>query len=1115
MSDRERRLLDIASSVADRAEVDWDQADDGVVTDVVRRLRDVERVMHGFQTIGPAAGAAGDGERGSRPAPRFRWGPIEVFERVGRGSFGDVYRAVDTRLDAEVALKIERPGASSTPAVRAILDEARQMARVRHPNVVAVHGADVHDGRAGFWMDYVRGPTLEEYVSERGALPVAEAARIGCDLCRALSAVHGAGLVHGDVKPGNVILNPDGRVMLADFGAVSDRTRAPADWVRSTPVVTAPEVWSGAAVSPRADVYALGVVLHWMVTTAWPVDGADAAEIASRLERGDRADLGALAPALPGSFREAIESALATDPDERPVGPGALETTLRASVPGDASSPEPGRSRGGTNLPIATSSLVGRRDELDELRRLVGDHRIITLTGTGGSGKTRLALEIGSRALPDFPDGAWLVELADASEADAAPRRVSTVLGTPDAPAAAALTGLAAHLAPRRLLLILDNCEHVRESVAEVVEAIAGACSAVTIVATSREPLGVAGEVLFRVPPLTVPSAEDDPWQACVSSEAARLFVERATAVRRDLALTPDVARAIVSICRRVEGLPLAVELAASRASGLPVEEIARELDGHFGLLERAGRTGSHRHRTLTALIDWSHELLTERQRALLSRLAVFRGGFGVEDAQVVCAGGDLPAELVPELLGELTERCLVELDVRSSRRHRMLETIREYARERLRAAGEEAVTARRHLARYTSVAEAAMDANVPDRAAAIGRLDADHDNLRAALRTALEMGAEDPDDGAADRLAAALGDYWMHGGHWSEGRSWCREVIAHRPETCSAHRAEVLRIAGNLEYMSSSVPDALEYYTASLAMSEATEDRKRAARASMGIAVAAKDLGDLPRAHEALSRSLAIFRDLGDRTGVAQSLGNQALLLRTEGHLEDAYVRLSEAEEHFRALDRQLDVANCLTNRGNIADDLERIEEAAALRTEALALARRLGNRHYEAAALNALAHSAFAAGTLERAREQAEAALAIFRDMDNRGEEAAVLGLLARLSLAEGDIERARVHLRRALHLRIAQGNENTLGSTVWLFGHLALEDGKPEVALRLQAAARAHFVALGNPTYLSRFYDSDAIDARAEAMLDPECAARCRAEGARLTLDGAIRIALAACG
>ena len=418
-----------------------------------------------------------------------------------------------------------------------------------------------------------------------------------------------------------------------------------------------------------------------------------------------------------------------------------------------------------TNLPLELSSFVGREKEVAEVKRLLGDNRLVTLTGPGGCGKTRLALAVAFEVVEDFGEGAWWVGLAPLSDPTLVPQAVAQALEVHEQPGFSLTETLADALRNKRLLLILDNCEHLIEACARFAHTLLTSCRHLRILATSRETLGVAGEADWRVPSLTLPEVERPPSvDDAVHYEATRLFVERARSRLSTFSLTPENAQAVAEVCRKLDGMPLAIELAAARVAMLSVEQISERLEDPLRLLSAGDRTAEPRQRTLRATLEWSHELLSEPERLVFRRLSIFAGGWTLEAAEAVCAGEGLEEEDVLELLSRLGDKSLVVAEVGSEDavRYRMLEPVRQYAWKLLEDSGEAEQVRERHATYYLELAEEAEPELKGARQGEwLGRLEREHGKLRTALGWSIEGG--DADLGL--RLAGALERLW-----WTRG---------------------------------------------------------------------------------------------------------------------------------------------------------------------------------------------------------------------------------------------------------------------------------------------------------------------------------------------------------
>lgn len=453
------------------------------------------------------------------------------------------------------------------------------------------------------------------------------------------------------------------------------------------------------------------------------------------------------------------------------------------------------------NLTIQLTSFIGREREITEVKRVLGGTRLVTLTGSGGAGKTRLALQVAADVVEAYPNGIWLAEFAPIADPTLVPKIVASALNVPEQPGHNMTETLTDSLRRKTLLLVLDNCEHLLTDCAELTTALLRACPQVRILTTSREALGVPGETLWRVPSLSLPDAGQVPTvEDMVQCEAVRLFVDRAVATAPEFAITPKNASAIARICQRLDGIPLAIELAAARVKVLAVDQIAARLDDRFRLLTGGSRIAVPRQQTLRATMDWSYGLLLEKERAVFRQLSVFAGGWALEAAEAVCVGKRIKKHAVLDLLAELVEKSLVEMETQDGEaRYRFLETIRQYSWEKLVESKEAAAVRTRHRDWYLALAERAeSELHGPQQGVWLERLESEHDNLRAALRWSKteEGGAE-----AWLRLAGALHWFWNIRGHASEGRDWLEGALSTKRDTSASVRARALCGAGILAW--------------------------------------------------------------------------------------------------------------------------------------------------------------------------------------------------------------------------------------------------------------------------------------------------------------------------
>ena len=682
------------------------------------------------------------------------------------------------------------------------------------------------------------------------------------------------------------------------------------------------------------------------------------------------------------------------------------------------------------NLPVPLTSFIGRMQEIAEIQRLLAPAagelttdrvRLLTLTGPGGTGKTRLALQAATPLLAAFPDGIWLVELAMLADPLLVAQTLAALLGVREEPTYPLIRALTTQLRTKTMLLILDNCEHLIETCAQLVETLLRACPQLKIMVTSRETLGVMGERILRVPSLQLPDLDAAlPLAELAQCEAIRLFIDRATTVNPTFTLNAANASAVTQICRQLDGVPLAIELAAARVRAMMPEQIAARLDDRFRLLTGGSRTALPRQQTLRAMIDWSWDLLSEPEQVLLRRLAVFRGGWTLEAAEAVCADfgflildfrlvdelrtkienqkSKIKNEDVLELLTHLVEKSLVVVEEQTGgARYYLLETLRQYAREKLLEGGEAEPVRARHLGFFLQLAEELEpQLRTGDQLICLARLDLEHDNLRAALQWAKGSGALE----AGLRLAGSLARFWYLRGFWKEGREWLRGLVAQAsveaplPDPLARAKARALAGAG---WLADADGSEVPFYAESLVLSRQVGDKWGEAFALRGLVIISSNLTDLEHAMAYLQKSLALFlalddpwglglvffglgwlaisrdkideagqhweaalgyfRHAGDRWGISVALGALGYLARLRGHYPQAAELTNESLELFRELGDKAGISYSLIRLGNLAWRRGDYSEAMALLQESLKIQRERNNQEGILAALQSQA--------------------------------------------------------------------------------------------------------------------------------------------------------------
>ncbi|GGL42006.1 hypothetical protein GCM10011588_65950 [Nocardia jinanensis] len=742
---------------------------------------------------------------------------FEAATEIGRGGFGVVYRCVQESLDRTVAVKVLAVESDADNHAR-FIREQRAMGRLTgHPNIVTVLGEGVtRTGRPYLVTPYYPLGSLEGWLRLHGPLPAEEVLRFGVKLAGALECAHLAGMVHRDVKPGNILLTDYGEPALTDFGIahIAGGFRTAAGTVTGSPAFTAPEVLEGEAPTPGADVYGLGATMFCALTGHAAFERRSGEKMVTQFLRITSQPLPDLREhGVAADVSEVVEAAMNRDFRERPsaadlgeairevqrrhgyaVADMALQNQPTPERHGEGPRALPPRSpiggRSG-NLPLELTGLVDRRSEVAEVKNLLSTSRLVTVAGTGGVGKTRLALRVATRVKRDFA-GVWWIDLTDVSERSILVDAVAASVGVRDESVRPVLEVLVEFLCPRDVLLVLDNCEQLVAAVAELDEVLLKACPGLRILVTSREPLNIAGEAVVRLSPLTVPDPSREPTLLGLPRfDALTLFAERAAAAVPGFELDEDNKGAVAQICARLEGLPLAIELAAARLRAMSPQQILERLDDRFPVLTRgASRTAPARQQTLRLCIDWSYDLCTPAEQQLWTQLSVFAGSCELDAVEGVCDIDPAPRSLLDVLSSLVDKSILVREESGPVVRFRMLEMLRKYGRQELQKSGRYREIRRRHRDWYRRmVSDAAAGWISEQQPGWIARIEREQPNLRDALEGCLSEDTEEAAE-AGLRIAAGLYEFWHFRGLYGEGRSWLSRVLA-----CSGADAPRARI--------------------------------------------------------------------------------------------------------------------------------------------------------------------------------------------------------------------------------------------------------------------------------------------------------------------------------
>ncbi|MEO8345128.1 MAG: tetratricopeptide repeat protein [Betaproteobacteria bacterium] len=674
------------------------------------------------------------------------------------------------------------------------------------------------------------------------------------------------------------------------------------------------------------------------------------------------------------------------------------------------------------NLPQQLTSFIGRDRERAEATRLLAGTRLLTIVGPGGIGKTRLSLQVAADAMDNYPDGVWFMELAPIDDASLVPKVVAQVLGLSEEASAPSIQSVCTHLASRCLLLVLDNCEHLVDACARLADAVLRVAPDVRIIASSREAMNIAGEQTYMLPPLAVPDSGSG-IEATARSEAVQLFVERARLRQPAFVLTDQNSQTIAELCTRLDGIPLALELAAARVGVLPVDKIVERLGDRFRLLTGGNRTALPRQQTLRALIDWSYDLLRVQERTLFARLSVFANGWTLNTAEAVCSGPGIARDDVLDLLTSLVDKSLVVQDAHHER-FRMLETLRDYARDRLQESGDDEATRSRHCACFLAFAEESEPhlEGGPDQPGWLTRLDQEHDNLRSAL----VWGTAGPDRvEAALRTCGAVYRFWLHRGHAREGRRWCDLALAmHAAEAASPARAKALHASGTLAWRLGDIATARSLLEQALELSRQQHDLQREARILSNLGGVAIHQADSGAAQTYLVQAVALFREQGNQTLEARSLNNLAALAINENRYADARAPLERALALSRSMGNPMEEANTMSHLGFIAQHDGNFPEAQALHEHALAIAREFGVREFEIEEARHLGEIALAQGDVSKTQAYFHQALTTSKEIGSPLEIALCLEANAALAVQLNQFAQAAGCLGASNALREANG-------------------------------------------------------------------------------------------
>ncbi len=965
-------------------------------------------------------------------SPGTRFGAYEILEQLGSGGMGEVYRARDTRLGREVAIKTVSLQHNSQPEALTRFElEARSASALNHPNIVTIYELGCVDNTHFIAMELVCGETVRQLLAS-GPIAFRKAIAIAAQVADALARAHEIGIVHRDLKPDNLMVSVDGAAKVLDFGLAKLLALEPSPDAEASTSISkdgavmgtlgymSPEQANGSKLDFRSDQFSFGSVLYEMVTGVPAFQKSTAAETAAAILRDEPERIVSRMLQAPAPFIWIVERCLAKDPQQRYSSTRDLARDLAAVrdrlADGHVSHAEPRPS----NLPMPRTAFIGREHEAATLRQLLDRHdvRLVTLTGPGGIGKTRLALQVAGEIGDQFLAGVCFVSLSVVGEPGLIASTIAQALGVRETGNQSAQEGLKDYLGglDQPMLLLLDNFEHL-VSAAPAISELLSAGPMLKIVVTSQSPLHVYGEHEFPLPPLALPDPKSLlPLDVLSRLPAIALFVERARAVKRDFILTNENASAVAAVCARLDGLPLAIELAAARIKLLSPSAMLLRLESCLNLLTGGARDLPARQRTLRGTVDWSYSLLNPAEQTLFRRLSVFSGGCTLEAVEAVCdTAGDLGLDVL-DGVASMVDKSLVQQvgDAAGETRFVMLTTIREYALERLAASDDVAATRRSHAAYYLVLAEeGALEAAAHPEW--LDRFEVEHDNFRAALEYLIKTG--DADWGL--RLGTALFHFWETREYLTEGRS------------------RIARL---------------------LALEEAAARPKLRSRLLFSAAVLAGEQGDYTSAQRLFDESLETCLELNDKRGVAVALNALAVNARDRGELATASLLFERCVAIWRDEGYPADVARALSNLANVAKLQGEAARAASLYHECLAIFRQVGDVAGIAWTLNYQGDVAREGNDLTAARNFYEQSLAAFSLSRDGWGIASALSDLAGLSWDQGDNHEARRLYGESIQMFQSLGHKRGIARVLECLAAHAAAQSNAVQSLRFAGAAAA---------------------------------------------------------
>jgi predicted ATPase/Tfp pilus assembly protein PilF len=998
-------------------------------------------------------------------------GTYRLEHLLGKGGMGEVWLATHLVLKENRAIKFMLAKLGSRPEAyeRFVEGEARNALNLLHPNIVRVHDLNLYQGMPYIVMEYVEGETLRAFLKTEPGISLPQAGKILTQLASAISEAHAKGIVHRDIKPANILLNQSGAVKLSDFGIAKNLTGSsnvlPLEIGLGTVAYMSPEQARGEAVF-QSDQYSLGVVLYEMLTGRLPFTGESSYVIMSKHATSQPDPMGSRIPAeiqavvlkalaktvsdrYPGvaEFAVAYFAALEKIQDRRNtptevielVAPTPLNINLLETTPNTPTKPTTPN-----NLPTNRQALIGREKEMEQVSKLLTGQsaKIVTLTGAGGTGKTLFALSLVSRLLYVFPDGVYVVRLENLTDAQLLPTVIIQELGIKEEAGQTPLDCLKNHLKSKKFLLILDTFEQIITAGTLLAE-LSKACPHLKLLVTSREALKIVGESEYNLAPLPLPDVRHTNLSSQYVSQfaAVELFVQRAKAVRADFEVTDANSAAIANICAKLDGLPLAIELAAGRVKALTPQQILDRLINRLKFLTSEMRDLPPRQRTMRGAIAWSYDALEAEEQQLFRRLAVFAGGCTLESAETVCdTGTDLDVLSGIEALVSKNLVRLVEVS-NAEPRYQMLQIVREYALEKLLASPEGEEFLNKYAYHFLGIAEQWQPQSAGmNQKQIFETIQLEYANFSAVLDFAISRDSAK----VALQLCRKLSFFWLVRGYWSAGLSYMERSLGLAGATDPELRTGVLSLSAVLVNNQGNADRAIELMEECLAIYRATGNKPAIIRTINNLAGILLQKGNYARSKELLLENIALSRELNQTASIAVSLNSLGTIARDEEDTALAEKYYEESLNLYRELGNKRGVSLVLNNLGGIFYKRKSYDQARVYFGQMLELCKELGDKPGLLSATYNLGEVAVAEEDFEQAEALLKTSLKMAQDLNDLAITADILKSLGYAALAERRLERAIRLLAFAQKFR----------QTYKLFLPPAVQKRHDEAVARLQA-------------------------------------------------------------